>query len=104
MRCHADRVAASLITNRRNVNRRSAMPANDVLPILAVAFRTADAASIQRHDPSVRLLDDHEPQRLVLGFDSVKMHGAVLHFANSHTHYISNHPLPPPHSHNTLSL
>src|SRR2546430_14933824 len=53
-------VATPLIANRRNVNGRSTMPANDVLSILPVAFRATDAAGIQRHSPSVGLLNDHE--------------------------------------------
>src|SRR5260370_14927500 len=63
-RRHANRIASSLLANRRHVNRRPAMAAHHVLPVLAVPFRPANPASVKRCAVSVRLLDDHEAQRL----------------------------------------
>src|SRR6266581_7026223 len=72
VRGHADGIAASLIANRGNVNRGSAVPAHDVLPFLAVAFRAANPAGIQRYAPAIGLLDDHEAQGLAARADGEK--------------------------------
>src|SRR2546429_4724217 len=63
-RGHADGIAASLIANRGNENRRSAVAADDVLAVLAAAFRAANPAGIQGHPPAIGLFDEHEPQQL----------------------------------------
>src|SRR5437762_9603143 len=64
VRGHADGIAASLIANRGNINRGSAMLANHILPVLAIAFRAANPAGIQRDTPAIRLLDEHDTQGL----------------------------------------
>src|SRR6267154_401323 len=63
-RGHTDRIAPANFANRRYIYRRPTLAANDILPILAIAFRAANAASIQRRAVSVGLFDDHEAQRL----------------------------------------
>src|SRR5207237_3728157 len=89
VRGHADGVATPLIANRRNVNGRSTMPATDVLSILPVAFRATDAAGIQRHSPSVGLLNDHESQRLPTRIYGEQMQASILNFAYRPAHHMS---------------
>ena len=66
------------------------MPANHILPVLAIAFRAANPAGIQRDAPAIRLLDDHEPQGLAARIHGEKVHGSILHFANGHAHDVAN--------------
>ena len=61
----ADGIATAGFTNRGNVNRRATVAANNILPILTVTFRAADAAGIERHAPTLRLFDDEKPERLL---------------------------------------
>src|SRR5712672_1691342 len=63
-RGHTDRIAPANFANRRDIYRGPTVAANDILSILAIAFRAANTASIQSRSVSVRLLDDHEAQRL----------------------------------------
>src|SRR6266702_8965723 len=88
MRGHADGIASSLIADRGDINRRGAVAADDVLAVLPVTFRPADAARVQRRAPAVGLLDDHETQRLTASIDGKKMHVSVLNFADWNTHDI----------------
>src|SRR6476661_4852716 len=81
MRRHSDWIAASCFPDRRYINRRGAMPANDILPILAITLCSTDAASVQRRAIAIRLFDDHETQRLPSCADREQMHFAILHFA-----------------------
>ena len=60
----SDRIASALLTDRRNIDRRSAVPADHVLSLLPVAIRAANQAGIQRSAIAVRFLDDHEANRL----------------------------------------
>src|SRR5260221_3787017 len=43
---HTHRIAPARFADGRNINRRSTVPANHILPILAVAFRSANSASV----------------------------------------------------------
>src|SRR5690242_3690964 len=64
------------------------MPANDVLPVLAIAFGATDAARIQRSAISIRLFDDHEAQRLPSSADREQVHLAILHFADGNANLV----------------
>jgi len=55
-----DRIAAASFSDGGNVNGGRAMAAYDVLAVLAIAFRAADAASVERNAPALRLFDDEE--------------------------------------------
>src|SRR6266516_2865212 len=88
MRRYANGIASSLIADRGDIDRRGAMAANDILAVLPVTFRPADAACVQRRAPAVGLLDDHETQRLTASIDGKKMHVSVLNFADWDTHDI----------------
>src|ERR1700686_1831167 len=65
VRRHSDGIAATLIADGRDINGGAAVTANDVLAVLAIAFRAADAASIESGAVAVGLLDDHEAQSLL---------------------------------------
>src|SRR5258707_8766678 len=69
----ADRVAAACFANGGDVNCGAAMAANHILAVLAVAFRAANAAGIQRDAPALRLLDDQEKEKLIGGVIRKKM-------------------------------
>src|SRR5258708_24865697 len=88
MRGTAIGIAPAQIADRGKVDSRSEMAANNILAVLPVTFRPADAARVQRRAPAVGLLDDHETQRLSAGVYRVKMHVAVLNsnFADGHTY------------------
>src|SRR5260370_25606455 len=88
MRGHADGIASALIADRRNIDRRGAVAADDVLAVLPVTFRAADTARIQRRAPAAWLLDDHETQRLTASIYSKKIHASVLNFTDWDTHDI----------------
>src|SRR5580692_4802544 len=88
MRRHADGIAPARFADRWHINRRTAMPANDVLPILAITLSATDAASIQRRPVTVRLLNDHEAQRLPTGANREQVHLAVLHFTHRDAHLV----------------
>src|SRR5262249_8201362 len=57
-------IAAARLANRGNVNRRSTVTANHILPVLTVAFRAANPARIERHAPALRLFDHQETKIL----------------------------------------
>src|SRR5260370_41499108 len=83
---HADRIAAAGFADGGNVNRRTAVAADHVLTVLAVAFRAADAARVECHAPALRLLDNQKTKRLIAGRRVRNVHGeemkiAILHFA-----------------------
>src|SRR5258708_4403168 len=80
-RGHTDRIAPANFANRRHIYCRPTVAANDILPILAIAFRAANAASIQSRSVSVRLLDDHEAQRLATHVNRKQMQVRSLHLA-----------------------
>jgi len=61
----ADGIAATLIADGRNINGGAAMTADDVLAVLAVAFRATDTTSIESGAVAVGFLDDHETQHLI---------------------------------------
>src|SRR6266704_2569328 len=90
MRGHADGIASALIADRGDINRRGAVAADDILAVLPVTFRPADAARVQRRAPAVGFLDDHETQRLTASIDGKKMHVSVLNFADRDMHDISD--------------
>ena len=79
VRCDADGIAATLIADGRNINRGAAMTADNVLAVLAIAFRATDAASIESGAVAVGFLDDHEAQRLVLDVHGKQMEFSVIH-------------------------
>src|SRR5271167_5163202 len=88
MRRHANRIASACLADGWYIDCRATMPANDVLPILAIALGPADAASIQRGPIAIRLLNNHKAQRLPSGADRKQMHLTVLHIAYRNTHFI----------------
>src|ERR1700730_8023531 len=65
VRCDTDGIAATLIADRRNINRGATMTTDDILAVLAIAFRATDAASIKSGAVAIRFLDDHKTQRLI---------------------------------------
>src|SRR5271170_7435521 len=90
MRWNANRVAAASFADRRHINRGTAVPAHDVLPVLAIPFRAADAARVKGRAVTVRLLDDHEAQRLSTSADRKQMHLAVLYVAHRNAHFVAH--------------
>src|SRR5882724_8166463 len=78
---NANGIAAARLADCRNVNGGAAVAADDVLPILPVAFRATDAAGVERHAPALRLLDDQKAKRLISRLHRKKVQVAVLYFA-----------------------
>lgn len=77
-----DGIAATGFADRGNVNGGGAVAADDVLAVLAIAFRAADAASIERDAPALRLLDDKEAKILRTGIHLKSVQVPVLDFSN----------------------
>src|SRR5258706_4009565 len=89
-RRYTNGIAAARFANGRHINRRAAVPADYVLAVLAVAFRTAYPACIQRRAVAIRLLDDHEAQRLTVDSHGEQMHVRVLNLAQRYAHFIAH--------------
>ena len=80
VRWHADGIAPALISNRRHIDRRATVPADDVLSVLAIAFCATNPASVQSRAVTIRLLDNQEAHRLMAGSDVVEMQTSILNF------------------------
>src|SRR5271163_3895133 len=89
MAWHADRITSASFADRRDVNSAATVPTDYILAILAIAFRAADAASVERGAPTSRLLDDHESQRLPADIGGKQVQIAVLHFAQRHAQFVA---------------
>ena len=89
VRCDADGIAATLITDRGNINGGAAMTADDVLAILTVAFRTTDAASIESGAIAVRFLDDHKTQRLIGDVYGEEMQFSVVNLREWNANFLA---------------
>src|SRR5260370_25368639 len=90
VRRDANRIAAALLADRGHVNCRSAVAANDVLSVLAVAFRAADAAGIQRPAVTVPPLDDEEAQPLPSDLQREKMQTGIRNFPQPNAHFVAD--------------
>src|SRR5260221_831804 len=77
-----DWIATALAPDRGNINRRGAVTADYVLPVLAVAFGSADEAGIECRTIAIGLLDDHEADSLPVGIQREEMQIPILHFGD----------------------
>src|SRR5882724_5841954 len=90
MRRNTDRVATPVISYRWHVDRRAAVPADDILPVLAIPFRAANPASVQRRAIAVRFLDDQKSHRLIPGVERVQVQSTVLNLTDRDAHFIAH--------------
>src|SRR5208337_2750618 len=77
-RCKTDGIAPALLSDRGDVDGRSATPADDVLSFLAVAVSAADETRIERRAVATRLLDHHEPDGLATHVDRKQVQISIL--------------------------
>src|SRR5262249_35642520 len=61
------------------------MMANDILTVLAITFRAADAAGVERDAPALRLLNYQESKILCAGGHRENMQIPVLNVGNRNT-------------------
>src|SRR5258708_40107628 len=90
--CHAKwdayGITAAGFADGRNINRGTAVAANYVLPVLAVAFCSANGTAVECDAPPLRLLDDQKTERLVAGLHREKMKVAILHVAEWNAQFV----------------
>src|SRR5258708_4013827 len=85
---HTHGITAAGFANRRNVNRGAAAAADYILAVLAIAFRAAYAAGVERNAPALRLLDHKKTERRVSRLHGEKMKVAILHFAECNAQFV----------------
>src|SRR5882724_1544797 len=78
---NANGIAAARFTDRGNVYSGAAVAADNILPILPVAFRATDATGVERHAPALLYFDDEKAKRLISRFHCKQVQVAVLYIA-----------------------
>src|SRR5579863_907964 len=85
-RLHAHGVAATYIANRRDVDCRVAVAANDVLAVLAVAHPATNLAGIERDAPARWFVNHKKTDRFTTRLGGEEMHLAVVQTRERNAH------------------
>lgn len=89
MRFHRDGIAPSAFTDRGNVNRGSAIPANDVEAFLPVTHRAADLAGVEsRRIIAVRFMNDQKANHRSIHIRAIEVQTRVRQIGKRDAHLI----------------